>query len=273
MGAISNTSVIGHCVFCGSWLGNPAPKEAVVPDEWETWVSSQVGDFIGSLSLNEQKPDVRTVRNNLQALVQALGGGYMTRFAKKLGAQKSTCSTWLTGKTLPSLDYWLRMAWMSGIGINRLILFSITPEDVLATSQDTGHIPPWGPRPLRRKHDWVLVERRLAEIYRMNETPPWSMGQLAKEFGVDRGEIKARLPELYRALSQRSLEHQLRHQAQRQKAQEEAMEHAVAALIKRGRAPTRRGVARELRIPAGDLRDGRLQLIWQSCVAKLHLES
>lgn len=142
MGAISNTSVIGHCVFCGAWLGSPTPRVAVIPDERETWVSSQVGDLIGALSSNERGPDVKVVRNNLQTLVQALGDGYMMRFAKKLGAQKSTCSTWLTGKTLPSLDYWLRMAWVSGVGIDRLILSSIAPEDVLATSRDTGCMLP-----------------------------------------------------------------------------------------------------------------------------------
>jgi uncharacterized protein (DUF2235 family) len=129
---------------------------------------------------------------------------------------------------------------------------------------------PWEPCPSRCKYNWVLVERRLTEIDRMNEMPPWTMGRLAKELGVDRGQIKAHFPELYRALSQRSVQYQSRRQAQREEAQKEAMETAVAALIKRGYAPTRRRVARELEIPAGDLRNGRLQLIWQSCVAKLH---
>ncbi len=270
MSPLCNTHVVGYCSFCGEWLGNPEPEEATASSEREVWVSSQLGGLIGSVSLQERDPNVVTMRGNLQTLVQALGDGYMMRFAKKLGAQKSTCSTWLTGKTLPSLDYWLRMAWVSGVGIDRLILSSITPEDVLATSRDTDRILPWGPRPSRRKHDWVIVERRLTEIDRMNETPPWTMGRLAKELGVDRDEIRAHLPKLYRALSQRSRQYRSRRQAQRQKAEEEAMEMAVAALIKRGCAPTRRSVARELRIPAGDLRNGRLQLIWRSCVARLY---
>ncbi len=36
----------------------------------------------------------------------------------------------------------------------------------------------------------------------MSETPPRSMGQLAEELGVDRDEIKARLPELYKRCPQ-----------------------------------------------------------------------
>ena len=272
MSPLCNTHVVGYCSFCGEWLGNPEPEEATASSEWEMWVSSQLGGLIGSVSLQERDPNVVTMRGNLQALVQALGDGYMMRFAKKLGAQKSTCSTWLTGTTLPSIDYWLRMAWVSGVGIDRLILSSVAPEDVLGTSRDTGCIPPWGPRPSRRKHDWVLVERRLTEIARMNKTPPWTVGRLAKELGVDRDEIRAHLPKLYRALSQRSIQYQLRRQAQREKTEKEAMEIAVATLIKRGCTPTRRRVACELRIPAGDFRDARRTLIWQSCVAKLHLE-
>lgn len=272
MSPLGNTHVVGYCSFCQEWLGNPAPEEVIASSEWEMWVSSQIGGLIGSVSVHEQDPDVETMRGNIRALVQALGGGYMVKLAKQLGAQKSTCSLWLNGKTLPSLDYWLRMTWISGIDLNRLILFSITSEEVLVASRSAGSTTLWGPRPLRSKHDWIFAEQRLGEIYRVNETPPRTMRQLAKELGVDREEMKARFPELYQVLSQRSLQHQSWCRARWKRAWEENIEQAVATLVNRDCVPTRRMVARELQVPSGDLRDRRLESIWQSCVAKLHGE-
>lgn len=261
--------VPGHCIQCKAWLGEPSHDEVTPLTGWEVWISFQLGALIAALSSSDQSQNPTAARDNIQALIQSISDGNMTRFAGEIDASKSTCSTWVRGKALPTLDYWIRISWISGIDVGKLIFGTITPQDPNLAIRGSCKQSPWKQRPKRRIHDWDYIGKCLADIFEANETPPRGLPRIAKQMGVDTLTLKKRFPDLCQQLARRNTTYWTERPAHIFKILKDRVERAVVNIIKDGHLPTRRRVARELSLPGGDIFDRRLQQVWRSCVAKL----
>lgn len=268
---LCNTYVVGHCVHCGEWLGRQdSGQHFPAATDLEVWTSLQIGSLVASTSSNGIEPvDRSVVRDNLKALVASIGGGYMTQFARKIGAPKSTCSMWLSGTTLPKLDYWLHISWISGQDIGKFLFGPVSAADIAQTARIIEIGTPWQKRPSRRRHNWDNIENQLAAICAANETPPPSLAQVAREFGTYSRVLKMKYRNLCELLVGRHRVYWSQYRARKRKTLEEDIERAVTMLMRNGHTPTRRRVGSELGLPSGDISDLRLQRLWQSCIARL----
>jgi hypothetical protein len=263
--------MVGHCVQCGKWLGGHGSGQHLPPaTDLEVWTSLQIGSLVASTSSNGIEPaDRSVVRDNLKALVASIGGGYMMKFAKKVGAPKSTCSMWLSGTTLPKLDYWLHISWISGQNIGKLLFGPVSAADIAQTARILENGMPWQKRPSHRRHNWDYIEKQLAAICVANQTPPPSLAQVAREFWIHSRVLKMKYRNLCELLVGRHRVYWSEYHARKRKTLEKNIERVVTMLIRNGHTPTRRRVMSELGLPPGDICGLRLQRLWHSCIARL----
>lgn len=267
--ALSQRYTLGHCTRCGSWLGISNAEKKRQPTQWEEWTTLQMKSLISVISSSENTPSISVAYDNLEVLILTVGEGRMMRFAKKIDANKSTCSGWLNRKNFPTLDYCFRIGLVSGIDIGKLFCSVISPSDIDQTIWNQDSQPPWGKRPVRRKIDWACVRKNLEEICQNNETPPPGLQRVAKRLEVDGRLLKERFPDLCGRLAQKNTIFWSKRPAQRHKVLKKRIHRMVIEITKNGYWPSKRRVARALGLPGGDIKDGRLHQVWRDSVAKL----
>jgi len=268
MRLLSNTQVPGYCVSCSNWLGETKKAKGAEPKRWGSWISLQMGHLVAAASSDQRACTAANVVENLHVLVRIIceGQHIMMRFAKAIDAPKSTCSTWLSGRTLPTLDYWLRIAWASGLDLDRLLFCSLAETDESFHYGEPRHDKPWEQRPTRPNRDWALAERRLTEICASGRFAEQSMTRIAADLGVGRETLKAHFPLLYGEIYARSTGERSAQESQQKEMRKKQVQDAVVALRNRGHAPTRRQVAQELGVAEVSFRRLEFQDAWRSCV-------
>jgi hypothetical protein len=201
--------------------------------------------------------------------MRAIGDGRQAQFARSIHAPKPTCSMWFNDKALPTLDYWLRICWVSGIELGEIFYSTISPNDIDSDRLKLGESVPWQQRMARRKIDWKCVEQRLIDICYADVAPHHGLGRIANQLQVDLRCLKKKFPELCGHLAKKSFKYWTVQPAQRSKGLKEQIEQTVINIARNGQVPTRRRVALELGFPTGDIHDRRLQLAWQAAKAAL----
>lgn len=264
--------LVGHCTRCSSWLGTSnAFEEISPPTQWEKWTTLQMKLLIAALSSSKSTPSISAAYDNLKILILAVGDGRMMRFARKIGAEKSTCSAWLNGKNFPTLDYCFRISLVSGIDVGKLLCSVISPSDIDQTTWGQDSEPPWGKRPVRRKINWARVRKNLEEICQSKETPSPGLVRVARRLDVDSRLLKERFPDLCRRLARKNTIFWSKRPAQRHEALKKRIHQIVIKIAKNGQRPSRRRVARALGLAGGDIKDNRIQQVWRDSVARLQI--
>jgi transcriptional regulator with XRE-family HTH domain len=202
---------MGYCTRCKKWLGAEDPVNrgseysALRPEtaDWEVWVANQVRDMIRT---GFDKPALLTRQSLSQLLWMATDIEGLSAFARTLGVSPNCVTDWRSGRKLPMLPVYLRIARTFNVTLTELITGAIQPDSI--HSLDTLSVPYWRNIRIGRKQhfDPLKAERQLSEA--LQESPPPSLRAFQKRTGYHCGTLQKHFPALCDALCQRFRQHQ-----------------------------------------------------------------
>ena len=202
---------IGYCTRCKKWLGaeetvNRGGEYSLLRSEtpdWEVWAANQVRDMIRA---GFDKPALQTRQNLSQLLWVATDREGLSSFARTLGVSTNGITAWRSGRKLPMLPVYLRIARTFNVTLTQLITGAVQPDSI--PSLDTLGVPYWHNVRIGRKQDFdpLKVERQLSEA--LHESPPPSLIVFQKRTGHHWATLQKHFPALCTALCERFRQHQ-----------------------------------------------------------------
>jgi len=245
---------IDRCSVCGESLASAQASSMAIDSQevaWQRWVVRSIEAVL--VRPPESLPSPSALASALSQCVDIAADGNRARFGRLVGSSKSSVTGWLTGESLPRLEALLRICYVARADLRALLEGRVHPVAVPDES-----LPPWHTSE-RRSHDWSAVEARLVESLRGE---PMSLRALITQLGVDRGELRARFPDLCDQIAARYSASREERTTARSARLGGLVEATIQSLAMDGRTATRRAVEREL--PTGvQLREPQLCAAWR----------
>jgi len=208
---LGQCSAIGYCTRCKKWLGaeetidRGSDYSLLRPEtaDWEVWAANQVRDMIRA---GFDKPTLLTRQKLSQLLWVATDGEGLSAFARTLGVSPTCVTAWRSGRKLPMLPVYLRIARTFNVTLTELITGAVQPDSI--RSLDTLGVPYWRNVRIGRKRDFdpVKAQRQLTEA--LQESPPPSLRAFQKRTGYHWRTLQKHFSPLCDVLRERFRQHQ-----------------------------------------------------------------
>ncbi len=241
----------GHCPRCQTALASGEVHRVTSP--WEQWVAATVADLMAF------PKEIKLVDHpkSLSCLIETRFGGNMAALSRAVGYPKNTVAGWVSGDHRPNIDALLRLAWLSGLGL----------DEWLAGEESRA---PLGPLPMRSIHTRRTPhpfphERAQAvlSLWSSSETlePIPSARQVAEMLDVDRRQLTYKMPMSMRRLAKSRRRWQSRQRDNRQHAIRQWMARTVTRLSAQGFHPGQR-IVEQLLPRTWSFRDPLVRKTW-----------
>ena len=223
---------------CAAWLGDSPTSATDIDDEefaWATFAERELGELVACNGGLRSAIPAGAPLASIHAAIEAAGS--MSELGRMVGYSVSDVSLWSSGRRRPALDAILRLCRVSGF---RLVPFVSGDEGKLQSASD----PPSKSVARRAAHRWidwpkVAVMMRAAALL---DAPP-SVAEFAAGLGLDRNQIRSRIPEAFFELRDgyaRATDLRVTLEAARR---EQVLDDVIRALVSEGTYPSRYRVA------------------------------
>ena len=186
----------GYCPKCLGWLSVAADSAQEAEEiEWQLWAANNIGELLATAVQLSQPPTSSTIKRIISAYIDQKGG--LSAFANSLELTKSTVWPWYIGKSVPSIDFLLKLCHYLGVSLTdflvRGIVVDVTQNATISRIQPSGY-----------KHLFDK-EKALHELNQaLEETPPPSLREVQKRLGYKSyATLYANFPETCSAISKR----------------------------------------------------------------------
>ncbi len=201
-------SRLGYCSKCGEWLGTSqevqaSELESLSEDElkWQNSVINNVGELVAAAPLLSSPLPRERIKKVISARANQVTEGNITAFARLVGKHctQPTLSRWCSGRTVPQLNKLLYIC-----DCLKISLLDFFTEEVVGAKSDTPSVKLQArqqtqPRKLPIPFDRNKAQTILQEA--LNESPPPTVAELSRRFGVDRGNFYRYFSDLCHAIT------------------------------------------------------------------------
>ncbi|WP_108671565.1 helix-turn-helix domain-containing protein [Peribacillus acanthi] len=253
---INRNTFPGYCSRCGQWLGSFSTyKESLC--NVDELLSNVL--LIGEL-LAQSHLDVASIslRESINFYVKEMFDCSPIRAAKQLKIPKTTFVLWLSGESIPSIDYLLQLCKGFGITITEFLQKEQSVKDIGISNSSAK---------AKEEHNHDVIRNTLIKVIADKE--PISLSTLARKLGCDR----KLLSRMYKTECEKIKEIYISYQ--QTKREENALlkitrlEEAFRILLQKGIYPSRRQV--EGILGSGFLKEKTLQEKWNKLKKELSI--
>ena len=197
---------IGYCTCCKQWLGvdgsadHAGQYSLVQPEapEWEVWVANQVRGLILAAFHSSPRLSRQQMSSMLTAATKREG---LSGLARLLGVSPNSVNSWRSGKKLPMLPVYVRLARVFNVALADLLTGAIPDEVGLSLNPDD--VPYWRNLYIRRQPDFNVVKAKQQLEDALRELPPPSLLSFQKRTGYHYATLHRHFPDLCQALCAR----------------------------------------------------------------------
>jgi len=112
---LPRSPIIGHCGYCGAWLGEQAPSLQPAPP-FELWIASAIEKIITELPRLSKLATRERFLGQLKEAINHFTDGSRREFCRQIGLPDAAFQIWIRRGGRPSLARWLAVSY--GIDIN-----------------------------------------------------------------------------------------------------------------------------------------------------------
>jgi TniQ len=249
---LSRSSQAGYCSNCDKWLGIPLEATSTETEislselDWQVWVTANLEEMI-SRAKDLPAPPKERIAQSLTLCIDQACDGIMNRFARLIDKRKSTVWGWQHAENQIPINDLLYMCKRLNISLVDFLYaasFVITnielmSPSVLGSGVKAKRRPP-------RQLDNEVTERALSAT--LKEEAPLSMRAIAERLDLNKRVLYRHFPELCKAISGRYRHHRQAQCNNRRDQYEEELKQTKAELRASGVYPSRRRVARVIRL-------------------------
>lgn len=241
---LGSRSRLGYCQYCERWLGvtpDPGEIEDQALDEseieWQRWVTNAIGELLAIAPSLSTLPPRERVAVAVSACVEQASNGKQAVFAREIGISLSPVYNWLNRKSIPQLDFLLRICYYCGISPLQFLTGDIVvdPSRINAPMWDE---PSRVAKRTRKPFDADGVQWALEAALESDEHPPPPMREFARRLGYSHSQLHQRFPELCRQISARYIAYRKAQGTQRRQQLCEEVRQAAHAIHARGIYPS-----------------------------------
>jgi hypothetical protein len=239
---LATWSVPGRCTSCGGWRGHSTtavPQMNADAIEWQRFVGAQLGSVLAEGPSLSEPPSGLQLPEAIK-LALRVTGETMTGLGSKIGVSVGAVSLWCAGRRVPSVAASLRICRLAGFNLTDFLFGRIANLKSAPASQRSE--PPAIKPPTQIS--WDHLENALRDAL-VQEEPP-SLGEILRRFGVDRGEVRRKMPELGAAVRDRHSAWRRGSIAQRRADRAASVKEAVREIHAQGVYPGIRQVKQHL---------------------------
>jgi len=242
-GARNNAACVvpGWCCHCGAPLSRvrEAPRSATPA---ETWKAAQVGQLLATQASLFSAPDRDIMMEGILKLVDELDDGMSSRFARRIGANKSTVHYWFKQGGVPTLAAHLRIASQTGVSLVALLTGSVDGEArCLCESPSLAELfPDYRKRASPSQRDGTDIKEQMDEVRQSDVAI--SVREAARRLNVHRRRLYNRDNEKAHIIGAKWREEQRHRSEQHRLEAVGAIAAAVEDILSRGKAPNLREV-------------------------------
>ena len=242
-GARNNAACVipGWCCHCGAPLSGVrvAPRSATPA---ETWKAAQVGQLLATQASLLSAPDRASMMEGILKLMKQLDGGMNARFARRIGANKSTVHWWLKQGGVPTLAAHLGIASQTGVSLLALLNGAIDDSiPILRESPSLAELfPDYRKRASPRQREGSDIKEQMDEMRQSDFAI--SVRETARRLNVHRRQLYRRDNEKAHIIGAKWQEEQRHRSEQHRLEAVRAIEAAVEDILSRGKAPNLREV-------------------------------
>ncbi len=271
---LANRIQLGHCVYCGIWLGlasfpkqpnrlNPNSQE----NQWKTWVAEAIGELLVSAPSLSVLPQQDRIGYATTLSLQQITDGKTNELARQIGRDASILGTLLVGDNVPRLGTLLRLSYVGGV--QPLQFLTQTPLR-LNPIRHSASKPLFQSRPVKIvKHDNAAYLQALERTLKCPDPHPPSMREMGRRLGCDPHYLYRHFPQQSKAVSQRYLAFREAEKEKRAKGARVTIRNAVLAIHRRGEFPSRHRVGRVLNLTI--FGNTPMAAVWREAIQELGL--